>query len=52
MDRIMSWARMFGGVASVVIPGPFAFLPVLTVMVVDGIVTEPRPNRDQDISLF
>ncbi len=52
MDRIMSWARMFGGVASVVIPGPFAFLPVLTVMVVDGIVTEPKPDRDQDISLF
>lgn len=52
MDRIMSWARMFGGVASVVIPGPFAFLPVLTIMVVDGIVAEPKPNSDQDISLF
>lgn len=51
-DRIMSWGRMFGGVVSVVIPGPFAFLPVLAVMVVDGIVTDPKPESDQDISLF
>lgn len=52
MDRIMSWARMFGGVASVVIPGPFAFLPVLAVMVVDGLTDNPKPESDQNISLF
>ncbi len=51
-DRMMSWGRMFGRVASVIIPGPFGFLPVLAVMVVDGIVTEPKPDSDQDISLF
>lgn len=52
MQRVMTWARMFGGVASVVIPGPFAFLPVLAVMVVDGFVQPNRPEDDQDISLF
>lgn len=52
MERVMTWARMFGGVASVVIPGPFAFLPVLAVMVVDGILANPKPDSDQDISLF
>lgn len=52
LERIMSWAQMFGGVASVVIPGPFAFLPVLAVMVVDGLTQQPKPESDQDISLF
>jgi len=51
-DRMISWAKMFGGVASVVLPGPLGLLPVLAVMVVDGVVTQPKPARDQDISLF
>lgn len=51
-DRIMSWGRLFGGVASVAIPGPLSFLPVLAVMIVDGIVTKPIPDDNQDISLF
>jgi len=51
-DKILSWGRLFGGVASVVIPGPLGFVPVLAVMIVDAVVTKPKPESDQDISLF
>lgn len=52
MQKIMTWARLFGGVASVTMPGAFAFVPVLAVMVIDSFVTDDEPNRDQDMSLF
>lgn len=51
-EKIMTWTKRFGGVASVLLPAPFGFVSVLAIMLIDQYISEAPIDRDPDYSIF
>lgn len=51
-EKVMVWAKRFGGVASVLLPPPFGFVSVLAIMLIDQYISEAPIDRDPDYNLF
>lgn len=51
-EKIMVWVKMFGGVASVLLPPPFGFLSVMAIMLIDQQISEAPVDTDADFNLL
>ncbi|TDP55662.1 hypothetical protein C8D79_0717 [Bacteriovorax stolpii] len=51
-EKVMVWVKLFGGVASVLLPPPFGFLSVMAIMLIDQQVSEAPVNPDSDFNLM
>lgn len=51
-EKVMVWVKLFGGVASVLLPPPFGFLSVMAIMLIDQQVSEAPVNPDSDFNLL
>lgn len=51
-EKVMVWVKVFGGVASVLLPPPFGFLSVMAIMLIDQQVSEAPVNPDSDFNLL
>lgn len=51
-EKVMTWVKLFGGVASVLLPPPFGFISVLTIMLIDQQVSEAPVDTDSDFNLM
>lgn len=51
-EKVMVWVKLFGGVASVLLPPPFGFISVLVIMLIDQQVSEAPVNPDSDFNLM
>lgn len=51
-EKVMVWAKRFGGVASVLLPPPFGFVSVMAIMMIDQYIQEAPIDRDPDYNIF
>lgn len=51
-EKAQVWLRAFSGVASVVIPPPYGFIPTLILVVIEATVNKEDPNPEDHGSLF
>lgn len=51
-EKVMVWVKLFGGVASVLLPPPFGFVSVLVIMLIDQQVSEAPIDTDSDFNLM
>lgn len=51
-EKVMVWVKVFGGVASVLLPPPFGFLSVMAIMLIDQQVQDAPVNTDSDFNLL
>ncbi len=51
-EKVMVWVKLFGGVASILLPPPFGFLSVMAIMLIDQQVSEAPVNPDSDFNLM
>ncbi len=51
-EKVMVWVKMFGGVASVLLPPPFGFLSVMAIMLIDQQTSEAPVDPDADFNLL
>lgn len=51
-EKVMTWVKLFGGVASVLLPPPFGFLSVMAIMLIDQQVSEAPVDPDADFNLM
>lgn len=51
-EKVMVWVHLFGGVASVLLPPPFGFLSVMTIMLIDQQMAEAPVDPDSDFNLI
>lgn len=52
LEKILYWSKRFGGTASLLVPGPYSFLPLLSIMVIESLTIDPKPRSDLNFSLF
>lgn len=51
-EKVLYWARTFGGIASVLLPPPYGFISVFAIMVIDQQTSDLSVDRDPDYNIF
>ena len=51
-EKVLYWAKTFGGTASVLLPAPYGFISVLALMYIDQQLNSTTINHDLDYLLF
>ncbi len=51
-EKVMVWVKVFGGIASVLLPPPFGFLSVMAIMLIDQQIQDAPVDRDSDFNLL
>lgn len=51
-EKVMVWVKVFGGIASVLLPPPFGFLSVMAIMLIDQQVQDAPVDPDSDFNLL
>jgi hypothetical protein len=51
-EKIMVWGKLFGGIASILLPPPFGFISVMAIMLIDQQVSEAPIDSDSDYNLM